>query len=356
MAPPSNFLWFVLRRLRYAVLFSIALLVLLYAISSMYYVVRVSVIQNPTPFVQIERDTDGTTQPLMSQAVPMSEDTAASLSVAEGGEATLRGARHCNSNPPYTHMYKVLRPGTPMIKQCLRNPTLPADVPLCSNDAGHASAERCGGLCDAVPLRQRYVLDKLQLGMSYMIRLSFLGPPSVGFDLVLYQVRRSSVVRFVEDNNDVAGVPSPRVRGWTEEPQDTELLVFVTSRDNALEFSMEENVWVDRADIDSIASGSNFDATTMHGVIRAASDTNDPFVPVVEVQPRALSIPVDAYRLPLVCLNMELEQLGSFFLPPIAVPLAAYVVWALVFVGYLGIYTFVSSGIAGGEGAKQHLD
>ncbi|AYU77618.1 hypothetical protein, conserved [Leishmania donovani] len=352
MAPESGLARCFLRRLQRATFLFLSLLVALYATTSLYYVVRISVIERPDLFDQIGSNVKGFAQRWVPWAVPMSEHLAASPSAAEAGAASLLVTLRASSHEPYTQMYKVLRIGEPMTRQRVRNPALPADVPLWDDDGERASAERGGSLRDAVPSRQRYVLDKLKSGRCYMIRLSFLGSPSVGFDLVLYQVRRSSVQRLLKGSIEVAGATSPTARGWAEEPQDTELLVFSTSRDNALEFSVEKDVWVDREDIDGIASGSDGADATLRGVIRTASGTDDPFVPVVEVRPRTLSIPVDAYRVPIVRFNIELERLSSSFLPQMAVPFMTYFVWVLVFVGYLGIYTLVSSGIAGGEEAK----
>lgn len=355
VAPERDLARCFLRRLQRALFLFLSLLAALYATTSFYYVVRISVIEQPDLFDGIRSSVRDFSQRWVPWAVPMSEHLAASPSAAEADAASLLVTLRASSHEPYTQMYKFLRIGEPMTRQRVRNPALPAGVPLWDDDEERASAERGGGLRNAVPSRQRYVLDKLKPGGSYMIRLSFLGSPSVGFDLVLYQARRSSVQRLLKGSIDVAGATSPTARGWAEEPQDTELLVFSTSRDNALEFTFEKDVWVDREDIDGIVSGSNGADATLRGVIRAFSGTDDPFLPVVEVRPRALSIPVDAYRVPIVRFNIELERLSSSFLPKVAVPLMIYFVWVLVFVGYLGIYTLVSSGIAGGEEVKQSL-
>ncbi|CAG9572074.1 conserved hypothetical protein [Leishmania major strain Friedlin] len=356
MAPERCFPHGFLRRLQRATFLFFSMLAALYATTSLYYVVRISVVEEPDLYHQIGSNVKGFAQRWVPWAVPMSEHLAGSPSAAEADAASLLVTLRASSHEPYTQMYKALRIGEPLTRQRVRNPALPADVPLSDDDRERPSAEHGGSLRNAVPLRQRYVLDKLQAGRRYMIRLSFLGSPSVGFDLVLYQVRRSSVQRFLKDSIDAAGAASPTARGWSEEPQDTELFVFSTSRDNALEFRAEKDVWVDREDIDGVASGSDGTGATLRGVIRAASGTDDPFVPVVEVRPRALSIPVDAYRVPIVLFNIELEWLSWPFLPKIVVLFLIYFVWVLVFVGYLGVYTLVSSGIAGGEEVKQNLD
>ncbi|GET87392.1 hypothetical protein, conserved [Leishmania tarentolae] len=274
-----------------------------------------------------------------------------------GGDSTSPLASfRVSSHTPYTQTYKVLRVGEPMSRQRVRNPALPAGVPIRDDGEEFVSADGTESVRNAVPSRQRYVLDGLRPGMSYMIRLSFLGLPSVGFDMLLYQARLSSVRKSLTGTINVGGATSPTTRGWAEEPQDTELLVFSTSRDNALQFSVENDVWIERGETDGRAGDSEGDAATIRGVVRAASGTDDPFVPVVEVSPRTLSIPADAYRVPIILFNIQLDPLSSAFLPQMALPLLTYSAWVLVFVGYLVIYTLVSRGIAGGEDVKQKLD
>ncbi|KAK7197686.1 hypothetical protein NESM_000720400 [Novymonas esmeraldas] len=318
--PPHRFHRFLLRRLRCATLLFLALLVLLYAVTSIYYVVRICMIERPSSLAA--------TAAAGGEGAVM---TTLDVAFSGGAERHSGSARRTGiASEPYTHPYKLLLPGVPMMRQGVRNPSLPADVPLWEEHGGDGAGRATRA---AVPARQRYVLNGLKPGRRYMVRLSFLGSPSVGFDLVLYHVRRS-----LTETTGAGGAPGAAVHGWAAaEPQDTELLVFATSSDDATAFSAEEEVWVDEGD-----------AGDVRRVVRGGpTDAAGPHVAVVEVRPRALSTPADPYRVPLVRFNVELDPLSPSFLPRIAVPLITYVVWALIFLGYLGVYTFVSSGIAG---------
>ncbi|KAG5504177.1 hypothetical protein JIQ42_06009 [Leishmania sp. Namibia] len=358
MPPQRRFLLFFLRRFQCATLLFASVLIALYVITCVYYVVRISIFEKAIFFGQtdVDKDVKGVTQRQGTRAAPSGELLAAGCSTAEGCAASLGVGPHHSSGRRYTQTYKVLRPCEPMVKQRVRNPALPADVPLWDGDSEDASAKRVDSKREAVPSVQRYVLEGLRAGSHYSIRLSFLGSPSVGFDLLLYHVRRSRVEKSMQDGVDVAGGPTETVHHWAGEPQDTELLFFSTSRGRELEFSTEEAVRVDQEDMDDAAGPQEFGATRMRPTDGAAADANDRFLPVVEVRPRVLSMPVDAYRVPSMYFNIELERLNRSFLPRMAFPLMTYFVWALIFVGYAGIYTLVSSGIASGGDFKQHFD
>ncbi|KAG5481962.1 hypothetical protein LSCM1_05674 [Leishmania martiniquensis] len=346
----QKFFFFLLRRIRCAAILFVSLLMALYAITSAYYVVRIGVIEKSGAFGQSgsETDVEGVTRQLITRAVPLGASRIADGSTAKGPAAPLRNMSPRSSGRRGAVTYKVLRPGAPRVKQHVRNPTLPEDVPLWDDNSEHASAERDGSTREAIPSVQRFALAGLKAGSHYLIRLSFLGSPSVGFEMRLYQVRRSTVEESLKSSAHAAGRPLETAYQWTDQPQDTELLVFTTSCDNELAFSTEEGVWVDREDMDSAAGEHEFGGAARRHVVHASSDPNDPFLPVIEVRPRAYSIPLDAYRVRMVSFNIELEPLSTSFLPQMAVPLMIYFVWALIFVGYAGIYTLVSSGIASG--------
>lgn len=366
------FLRFVLRRCQCATMLFLGVLAILYVSTSVYYAIRISVVERPGAFASIEaqENVNCVTQRLLQRAVPLEEDAmhlfpspgAATIAPTHGPNRSShnssirpgldrapaaaprsltapRQTLHRSSRGPYEQPYKVLQPGTPMMQQRMRNPTLPAEVPLWE-PAAEGEAGR-----SAVPSRQRYVLDGLSRGDRYMLRLSYLGSPSVGFDMRLYQVRRSEVRRLA------SAAAASATRGFEVAPQDTELLVFSTSEHNALEFSAEEDVWLDKSSAESDAA---LDPVAMRRAMDEAVGTEDPFVPVVEVRTRVLSIPIDAHRLPVVRFNIELDRMRPPFLPQVAVPLMTYSVWVLIFLGYVGVYTLVSSGIASGEPVKPH--
>ncbi|KAG5482492.1 hypothetical protein CUR178_05632 [Leishmania enriettii] len=358
MPPQQRFLFFFLRRFQCAVLLFAYFLIALYVTTSVYYVVRINIFEKTSIFGQtdVDKDVKGISQRQVARAAPSGELLAAGCSTAESCAASLGVGPHHSSSSRYSQMYKVLRPCEPMVKQRVRNPALPADVPLWDGDSEDASAKRVDSKREPVPSVQRYVLEGLRAGSHYSVRLSFLGSPSVGFDLLLYHVRRSRVEMSMQDGVDVAGGPAETAHHWAGEPQDTELLFFSTSQGSELEFSAEEVVWVSPEDMDDAAGAQKSGATRMRPADGAAADANDRFLPVVEVRPRALSMPVDAYRVPLVYFNIELERLNGSFLPRMAFSLMTYFVCALIFVGYAGIYTLVSSGIASGEDFKQHFD
>ncbi|KAG5508742.1 hypothetical protein JKF63_05240 [Porcisia hertigi] len=351
MEKPQGICSFMMRRLHFAVLLFFVLMVGVYVATALYYAVHISIVQRRSLFSEagVGHNIKRLAQRLVPQSGLLGGVFPAVLSDTEGGAEPLHVTlKCCSTGPPYTQMYRVLQPGVPLMKQRVRNPSLPADVPLWDEGTEHAPGERNDRLRHAVPSRQRYVLDGLEPGRRYMIRLSFLGSPSVGFDLVLYQVRRSRALAFLEDGMRVPGGSSEQARGWAEEPQDTELLMFSTSQHSAHELSAED-VWVDREDVDDASSVSGLDASMAHRTFRAASNSDNPFLPVIEVRPRALSIPVDAHRLPLVRFNLEVEQLSLSFLPQMTLSLITYAAGVLILVGYLVVYTLTSSAIAGGE-------
>ena len=371
---PQGFMCFIMRRVRCTTLFFLALFAVMFTATSAYYVVRINVIErhlrtralkaaeasrsdatggmcattDPSATSAHERDSlhDCVHHPLLPSATP-----------AEQFEFVRRLRR--STAAAYVDLYKLLVVNTPMSRQTVRNPTLPESIPVWEDMAvvkeGEFTAEQAAPRV-RVPPRQRYVLAGLEAGKHYMLRLSFLGSPSVGFEMLLYQVPQVQLEALLGKNgHGEEEVHGTDAAGWATVPQDTELRVFAMSATNALQFDYEEEVWVDES-LDDAGAAEEADLGTStiatparHTLVDERDEWGRRYVPVVEVRPRALSIPFDTSRLPVVRYNIVVEQLSSSFLPQIAVPLITYGAWVVVFMGYLCIYTFVSSGVAGGR-------
>ncbi|KPA77818.1 hypothetical protein ABB37_06635 [Leptomonas pyrrhocoris] len=377
MAPPS-FTRFMLRRVLCTTLFFITLLVVVSTATSVYYVVRINTTEKhqraralkSAQAGKANAEDDGALTHLYeaSERAHAAAATAAESPHQPAERATravhgeLAGRLRSPSTPRYEEPYKVLAVNAPLSRQAVRNPTFSATIPLWENV--ETTGEETQGMDEhavsrvRVPARQRYVLAGLEAGKHYMLRLSFLGSPSVTFEMLLYQVPRSQLdtarhkaeATAVEEAKE--GEDSrhrPRVPNWSTVPQDTELRVFAMSATSAQEFDEEEeDIWLEEAaeedDVGDVA-GAGVTRVPLH----TSKASTGRYVPVVEVRPRALSIPIDAARLPVVRFNIAVEPLSSSFLPQVAVPLIAYGAWVTVFIGYLCIYTFVSSGVAGGR-------
>jgi hypothetical protein len=371
---PQGFLRFLLRRLWCTTLFFIALIIAVFTATSVYYAVRINLIEKHLNARTLNAEQarrsvgDGgaataATGPSHAPALPHGEAATAThpyhplmSRATPAGHSELAGRLRRSTAASYDGVYKVLMVNVPMSRQAVRNPTLPETIPLWENVTSREGKEvhRVH-----IPARQRYVLQGLEVGKQYMLRLSYLGSPSVAFEMLLYQVRQSQLERWFREKTDV--------RGWSAVPQDTELRIFAMSATDALQFDYEEEVWVDELNDDDDEDKEEVEDTdekeglvdplvlvdvadpARTAVEKGKGGTANRYLPVVEVRPRALSIPIDSSRLPVVRFNLALEPLSSSLLPQVAVPLITYTAWVVVFVGYLCIYTFVSTGIAGGR-------
>ncbi|KPI89310.1 hypothetical protein ABL78_1539 [Leptomonas seymouri] len=378
MTASQSFTHFMLRRVWCTTLSFVTLIAVLFMATSVYYVVRINTIEKhlnaqalkAAPAGKTEADDDFA---LLDDMDVLAHDGEAATHrrhqfmsrATPAGHSLIAGRQRRISKSFYNGLYKDLTVNSHLTRQAVRNPTLPDSIPLWE-EAGAQGEENVKDGVQAVPrvsvpARQRYVLQGLEPGKQYMLRVSYLGSPSVTFEVLLYQVSQSRLSALRKGVGAAAGggdVPQrPRHPGWSAVPQDTELRVFEMSATDALQFDYEEEVWFDalddggddgEGDEDDDYDGMTDDNLKVEGLDTVKASTGR-YAAVVEVRPRALSIPIDSTRLPVVYFNIVLEPLSSSFLPQVAIPLITYSVWVVMFVGYLCIYTVVSSGIAGGR-------
>lgn len=236
---------------------------------------------------------------------------------------------------PYRGEYALLRPGHQRVNDTVLNPAL-AGTAFAENAIAHHGAA----------LSRRYLLDGMERGRRYMLRLSYLGSPSVGYRVLLYQIRQSALQKRlaageVEEEEEEDAAPATTTTTTTVKsayvPADTEIRMLAMHATNPMEFDHEEEVWYD---VETTASH--------HGDAEDGTDV-DPFLPVVEIRPFVLAICSNPMRFAYVGYNLQLNPLTANVLPDIALPCVASLSFLLIGVGGVLLYPWLCQALSSDE-------
>lgn len=331
---------------------------------------------------------------------------------AHSSPSTLRTDSKASVNlasQPYPYgWYQRLRPHAALVNETILNPQLvlfygPARMQaVCEGEgqtttapahagspvadaAERAKDARVAAACASMPAVRRYLLTDTQLGQRYMLRLSYLGSPSVSYRIHLYHIRASTVRRerhrvrsnptttasmaaatgaFLSARETIPQGKLPaRLSVFT--PTDTELATITMHRRYASQFAKDETIIYDGADLLHRAEEEEARAKTLHrgdgaaggGAAEAAEADGDPFVAVVEITAKVQSFAADPRDFPVLSFNVELNPLLFNLLPEVGLPLIACFSLVTMVLGKYLIYRWVSSAVfTSAEGAADTDD
>lgn len=291
--------------------------------------------------------------------------------------------------------YGELQPNVPLVNETVLNPQLmmrytlaelqEMAARLAKEREGHEEARGAGGggmagtadgrvaaaVLSTSPSR-RYVLTNIGLRQRYMLRLSYLGSPSVSYGLYLYHIRASTLQREkVRRSSALAGggggggegqdnpalssshrteVSKEKMPSGLAEfvPMDTEVITITTHHRYASQFAEDETIMYDGADLQRRAEEEEEEERLRQGgeqMERERGVAEDPFVAVLEVLPSTLSFAEDPRDFPVLSYNLQLSPLALNLVPDVTLPLISAFSLIVVAFGRKVIYRWLINAV-----------
>ncbi|CCW71713.1 unnamed protein product [Phytomonas sp. Hart1] len=283
-----------LRIIFYVIITPIIFGFLLLTFACMYYYIHLTII-NPAGNLNSNFEGDYTTK---------------TFSLFDGSEAVV----HYHNVDPHTE-YTLLEPGDLIVGEALRNPALES-----LEDCFLEESELAQRL---FPRVRRYFLQNTVKDRRYELHISYPGSPPVGFHILLYHVRSSSIsLRNMVNEKSKKETFSryPISSSSSHRLLDTEVRIITMDRERSNRYSPHQTIHYNIDDLKNMKDNNN-----IAGILNKVSPgrlEEDPFVAVVEIQPYVLALSSQSPCLfPEIMYNIQLECLTGNLLPITIIPI-----------------------------------